>query len=348
MRARMILGVAAVAGLALGLPALAEGAPKGDAIVLRLGTTAPEGSPYLEGVLRMSRHAEKATGNAISVRVVASGLLGSENDMVEALRHDRLDAWCGSVGAAVAAVPELAALELPFLFRDEAEVDRAIPAIYTHATGASRERGLTYLGFTHVGFRHLGTKVPVGTLADLRKLRLRSQPNPVHAELWKALGVRHVQLGLPDVPREFEAGTVDAFDSAVVWMFAAGWHVLVKHVTRTAHIYQPGSCLLGAAAGARLPKAVLKKLERAFALDALRTAELGGCVNCATARKIERELLETLPGMGVAVHDEPALRAATEKLAEPVRASWRKAATPRGRAFLDAVVAAVAKGRRGQ
>ncbi len=340
-----VIGAAWVAlvGLA-GWPALAGAAPKGDAIVLRLGTTAPEGSPYLEGVTRMSRYAEKATGNAVVVRIVASGLLGSENEMVEALRHDRLDAWCGSIGAAVAAVPELAALELPFLFRDEAEVDRAIPAIYKLAPAAARDRGLIYLGFTHVGFRHLVT-----TLADLRKLRLRSQPNPVHAELWKSLGVRHVPLGLPDVPREFESGTVDAFDAAAVWMFAAGWHVLVKHVTCTAHIYQPGSCLLGAAAGARLPKAVRQKLERAFELDALRTADIGGgCVHCPASRKIERELLETLPGMGVAVHDEPALRTAMAQLAEPVRAGWRKGATPRGRALLDAVVSAVAKGRRSE
>ncbi len=65
--------------------------------------------------------------------------------------------------------------------------------------------------------------------------------------------------------------------------------------------------------------------------------------------RIEGELAATLPGMGIAVHDvEPPLRAAMEEPAAAVRASWRKAASPRGRALLDAVVGALAQARRGQ
>lgn len=319
----------------LGVLAARGAAAAPDKVILRIGTTAPEGSPYLETVQRMARMIERNTGQGVSVRVLASGVLGTEHQMIADVVGGKLDAWCGSGGAAVSAVPEYAALELPFLFRNEDEVERLVPLVWSAMERAAESHGLRYMAFTHVGFRHLGSKVPVATLADLQKLKLRSQPNAVHGDLWRALGVRHTPLALPDVVREMEAGRIDAFDSATVWMFATGWHLQVRHLTLTAHIYQPGVCLLGPGAG-RLAPAQRARLERGHRLDAMRRSDIGVCVGCATARQVEQDLLGALPGTGVTVTPvAPALRAEMERRAAPVQARWRAAASPLGRALLD-------------
>jgi TRAP-type C4-dicarboxylate transport system substrate-binding protein len=316
-------------------PCFAAAAP-GD---LRLGTIAPDGSPYADGTKQFVREVEKLTRGAVRIKVFTGGILGDEPVMIAALTAGKLDFFSGTAGGAQAAIPELSVYELPFLFDDEREVDHVMRRTFPLLARAIAAHGYRLIAVTTVGFKHLGTQVPVETLADLRKLRLRSQPNAAQERFWARIGVKHTPIGQTQVLEEMAAGNVDAFDAAVTWMFAASWHTRIKYLTLSAHSYQAGLVIAGPAGLAKIPAALQD--------TAFRGGEQLGWANARQVRDVERSLLDALPGMGVTVRPRPAgLPGELEATSRELRAEWRKTASKNGRLLLDRIEAELAKLRR--
>lgn len=307
-------------------------------VTLRLGTNAPEGSPWAEGCQQMAHVVEKNTKGAVRVKIFPAGMLGDEIQILGSVANKALDGAAVSVAATFEQIPELSALELPFLFNDEAEADTIFVKLWPMIRKTVAERGYRAAVYTSIGFRHLGSRQPLGSLADLRAVRFRAQPSPLHDRMWKLLGARATPIGLPQVAHALERNEVDGFDSALVWMFGAGWHQHIKQLTLSRHIYQPGIVLFGPGALAKLP-AALHDL-------AFENGDQVARDNVRAVREIERSLIEQLPGLGVEVKPiAPALRAELKAALGPMRDEWRKRATPAGRRFLDAIEAELRRQR---
>ncbi len=318
---------------------LVPGATAGDEpVTLRVGTIAPEGSPYYDACVSGARTITKTTKGAVRIKVFPAASMGDEAQIMASVQAGRLDGFAGSAVAAFEQVPELALFELPYLFSGSAEVDRSFSAVWPQLRKAMAARGYEALAYTEVGFRHLGTKKPIATLDDLRKARIRTMPAPAYARFWKLAGVPAVGMGTPDVVGRLEQGELDGFDSAITMMFAASLHLYIKHLTLTGHTFQPGIALLGPEARKRIPPSVLPHVFEGMA------AEIKESIR--RVREVELGLLASLPGVGVAV--VPALPAVLEHLrthAVTVRAEWRKAATPTGKRLFDTIAKLLAASR---
>lgn len=307
--------------------------------VLKLGSIAPEGSPYHDGCLAAARLVEKNTRGAVRVKVFGNALLGGEVDMTRALAEGKLDMYAGSMMGAHEHVPELAVFDLPFLFRSEAEVDQVFEKIWPLLAETVDKRGYVLLGYTEVGFRHLGTRQPIMDVADLKGLRVRSIPSVVYEQLWRLVGARPVALEVQQVAARLESGALDGFDMSATFMYASGWQQYIKHYTLSAHSYMPGVVIIGPGGKERIPRA----LHRGLAEGAVRE----GRAMIARIRDVERQLIEQLPAMGVQVH-RPAdeFRRAFEQKVAGIRGEWRKTATPSGKKLLEAIEKELARLRR--
>ena len=306
-------------------------APAVEPILLRIGTNAPEGSPWAEGTVAVGRVIEKNTRGLVRLKVFPSGMLGDEQQMVASVARGGVDGAAVSAAAIFDHIPELAALELPFSFPDDARVtDRVMGRLFATIQKTAASHGYTIVAYTSIGFRHLGTPRPVASLADLRTLRLRSQPSALHARMWDLLGVKHTPIGLPLVSGALDRREVDSFDAALVWMFGAGWHQHIKTLTLTGHIHQPGMVVLGPQAVAKVPAAMRASLGQG--------GEVVAHDNVRRVREIEQQLLRQLPGMGVAVtRPTPAFSGELRQALAPMRPEWRKTASPVGKKLYDAV-----------
>ncbi len=313
-------------------------APAGEPVILRLGTNAPEGSPWADGSIAVARLVERNTKGLVRPKIFPSGVLGDEQQIMQSLAHGGVDGAAVSAAATFDFLPELAALELPYLFPDAPTTDRAMEKLYPVIQKTAAVHGYQVLVHTSIGFRHLGTQGPIESLADLRKVRMRSQPSVLHAHMWNLLGVKHTPIGLPQVSPALDRHEVDSFDAALVWMFGAGWHQQIKTLTLTGHIHQPGLIVLSPAAVAKVPEGLRAKLAEGSLLV--------GRENVRRVREIERQLLHQLPGMGVAVRPAgPALTTELQTALAPMRPRWRKATSPAGKRLYDAVEQEIARAR---
>src|SRR5215203_3627332 len=107
--------MAAFAGAVL---ALLPAAPAGAQTTLKMNISISQNSHYGVAIDAFAREIEKRTNGRYKVQNFYSGALGAERESIEALQVGTLDLTMTSTGPVPNFVPEVAILDIPFLFRD--------------------------------------------------------------------------------------------------------------------------------------------------------------------------------------------------------------------------------------
>src|SRR5450432_2436211 len=176
-------------GIASVLIALAGALPAGLAsaqqkLVLKASDVHPEGYPTVTAVESMGKKLEKATNGRLSVQMYASMQLGGEKEAIEQAQVGAIALARVSVGALGPVVNDLNVLNLPFLFRDTAQmrnvIDGAIGQELLDKVTNSATANLVGLCWMDAGARNMyDTKRPVKEIADLKGLKVRVMGNPM-------------------------------------------------------------------------------------------------------------------------------------------------------------------------
>ena len=169
-------------------------------LVLKATDVHPLGYPTVEAVVRMGKKLEAATGGRLSVQMYPSMQLGGEKEMIEQAQVGALAMARISVGPMGPIVPELNVFNLPFMFRDNAHMEKVIDGpigdellkkLSDHPTA-----GLIGLCWMNAGTRNVyNSKKPVRSLDDLKGLKIRMMGNPVFVDTMNALGGNGVAMG---------------------------------------------------------------------------------------------------------------------------------------------------------
>ncbi len=212
-----------------------------DKIVLRLGTVAPEETPWGEWMKAWRDSVNQQCENRLQLKIFFGGTLGGENTMVRRCQAGMLDLFGGSTAAIAEIVPELNVLELPYLFENSEEADFIIDHyLHLEIEKIFEKNGLKLLLWTENGWRSMATQFgPVQKPEDLAGHKMRSQENWVHLETYKALGASPVPISVPEVLSSLQTGVVDGFDNTPLFSFAASWYQGIQYYSLTEHIYQP-------------------------------------------------------------------------------------------------------------
>src|SRR5215207_1064478 len=169
-------------------------------LVLKATDVHPLGYPTVEAVVRMGKKLEAATSGRISIQMYPSMQLGGEKEMIEHAQVGALAIARVSVGPMGPIVPELNVFNLPFMFRDDAHMEKVIDGpigdellnkLSEHPTA-----GLIGLCWMNAGTRNVyNSKRPVRSLDDLKGLKIRMMGNPVFVDTMNALGGNGVAMG---------------------------------------------------------------------------------------------------------------------------------------------------------
>jgi TRAP-type C4-dicarboxylate transport system substrate-binding protein len=234
---RSLLAVAAMAlaGLFVARPAAADAE-----FELKIATVAPDKTPWADLLKEYKKAVEKASGGRIKVRIFLGGTMGDENETVRMTARGEISGVGASTGAVASLVEELMAIEIPFLFNNAQEADYVLDKYLTDPMDkAFRAKGLVLVMWSENGFRHFGANFPITSPADLKNKKMRSQESFPHIEMWKALEASAEAIPTTEVTTALKTGSVQGFDQALLYTVAGAWHSSIKHMTLSAHIYQP-------------------------------------------------------------------------------------------------------------
>ena len=180
--------------------------------VIKMGTLAPEGSPWHQSLQLMGERWRKSSGGQIKLVIYPGGVLGDEPDMVNKMRIGQIQA-AGLSGAGLAGIDKgVMALQIPMMFDSYNELDYVRELVTPRLEKVIESRGYVVLNWGDVGWVQFFTTKPVTRLADLRKMKLFTWAGGDNEtlELWKANGFRAVPLAATDILTGLQTGLIEA------------------------------------------------------------------------------------------------------------------------------------------
>jgi tripartite ATP-independent transporter DctP family solute receptor len=312
-----------------------------DAVVAKLATVAPEGTPWAEQLQEFKKRIEKDSAGKMKIKAFLGGNLGDENVTASETKRGAIQLWAGSTGALASIVPEMGMFELPYLFRDTAEADFVLDEVVQEdMKKLLGSRGFTLVFWAENGWRNYGTKFgAVKTPADLKGKKMRSQESDVHIRAYQSVGAVPVPIAVTEVLSSLQTGVVDGFDNTPLFSFAASWHQGIKHYSLTEHIYQPAAIVANKAWFDGLPADLKKALLGDPKAEAVKGRK--------GVRQLAPLLLENFKAAGIEVHPLSAeQKVEFAKLMESVHGTFIKGKGKGAAAMFDKTRKALAERRK--
>ncbi len=220
-------------------------------------------------------------------------------------------------------VPELAIIDLPFVVKDRASVQRALVFERGGELGALlRQRfaeasPFRSLGLWDNGFRHFTNKVrPIRTPADCNGLRIRTQMSASHGEALAALGFVPIPADIKEFVEQIGDDRFDAQDNPLTNIYHFGVHKHHRYITLSGHFFGASAMICNAAHYANWPPEVQAAVDDAARIATAYQLQLAAREDEAMLRKLdprENEMTEL----------SLAERAAFVEAMQPVLAKYR-------------------------
>lgn len=227
---------ALAAALALGL---GTAAPAGAQTVLKFGHYGPTADPVHAGALKFKEVVERESNGALKIEIFPAEQLGKGADMIIGAQVGSLDITVTGNPFFGAVAPEQSALDIPFLFRSPEHAYRVIDGPIGRELMAKFDaRGLKGLAYWEIGFRNITNSVrPVRTPADLKGMKLRTTPNPMHVEAFKMWGANPTPMAISEVYLALSTKTVDGQENPTVHIAKLKFQEVQKHMSVTRHAF---------------------------------------------------------------------------------------------------------------
>jgi tripartite ATP-independent transporter DctP family solute receptor len=227
-----------------GLSLIASSALAQQKTVLKASDVHPAGYPTVVAVENMGKKLEAATNGRISVQMFPSMQLGGEKEAIEQAQIGAIALARVSVGALGPVIDDLNVLNLPFLFRNTAHMQKVIDGpigqeLLEKVTNNPRA-GLVAICWMDAGARSVyDTKRPIKSIADLKGLKVRVMGNPMFVDMMNALGGNGVAMGYDQVFSALQTGVVDGAENNPPSFVFDNHYQVAKFYTLTEHLIVP-------------------------------------------------------------------------------------------------------------
>ena len=301
------LGLVALTTSALG--ALTPSTARAQRVTVKLGTVAPERSPWYNSVKRIAQRWEEVSDGKVKLKIYAGGVAGDEEDMLRKIKIGQLHAaTITGVGLAQVAKSTVA-LQIPMLMRSYEELDYVRSKLKGRIEKDLEEAGFIVLNWGDAGWVHFFSKKPAEVPADFRDMKIMVGAKDATAEAaWKRAGFTPVPIATTDVLQGLQTGLVDAFAAPPIFALSSQWFGLAKHMVPVKWSPLNGATVISKRRWEKIPPDLQKKL--------MEIAEEEGEKSKEEIRALGDKAVEAMKERGLVVHE----------LTEAERAEWEQAA----------------------
>ena len=212
---------------------------------LKIATTAPEGTAWMQEMRRAATEIDKRTAGRVQFTFYPGGVMGNEKSVLRKIRAGQLQG-AALTGSALADIyRDVWVYSLPFTLRSYAEVDYVRGKMDAAMIDGLKKNGFVSFGLTDNGFAYLMSNHPVARPEDLKGHKVWSpEGDPISQAAFAAVGVSPVALPLTDVLTGLQTGLVDTVASSTIGAIALQWHTRVTHLADLPLLYLTGGLVI--------------------------------------------------------------------------------------------------------
>jgi len=214
-------------------------APAASAFEGRIAALAAPNTPWDQSWIDFKDYIRQH-GPDIEFDYFIRGELGNEDEMLSALRRNRVQIMGSSLQGLASLVPELTVAMAPYLFSSPEEVDFVYDNyLFEPATALLAEKGLALLRWNEVGWTDFYSNTPVRVPTDAAGLKIRGAPNVSAQVFLLGIGANSVPIGSVDLVPALQRGLVQGGTSNLIFHYYMT-RQYATHVTLTHHSYDTG------------------------------------------------------------------------------------------------------------
>jgi TRAP-type transport system periplasmic protein len=256
--------------------------------------------PHGLGAQKFADLVAQRSDNKIKVKIFPNASLGGEVAIISAMQGGTVEMTAVATSQLVGVIKDFAALDLPFLFSNEKEVDRVVEgSIGKTFLDKMPEKGLVGLSFFEHGFRNMtNSRRPVTKLEDIQGLKIRVEQNSVAIDTWNTLGANAVPMPFPELYGALEQKAVDGQENPYSTVDSSKFYEVQKYLSVTKHKYTP------------LVVTLSKKFWDQLSADEKKIIQDAAVEAAVYQRKANRDLseqyLQSLKKVGMQINEIPA------------------------------------------
>ncbi len=296
-------------------------------IVIKFSHVVAPATPKGQAAEMFKTEAEKLLPGKVKVEVYPNSQLFGDAKELEAMLLGDVHFIAPSLSKFDRFTKKLAVFDLPFLFDDEAAVDRFQQSkAGLDLLKSVESKGLSGLAYWHNGLKQLSAKKPLLMPEDAKGLKFRVQPSDVLVAQFQAVGGNPQKLAFAEVYQALQTGAVDGQENTWSNMYSQKYQEVQTDFVESNHGAIEYMVVTNTKWWNGLPADVRAGLTKAMEAATKVNNEVAAKLNDEARAKIEAS-------PNVKIH----------KLTAEQRAAWKKAMEPVWKQFESGIGADLLK-----
>lgn len=235
----------------------------------KIATAAPDGTMWMQEMRQAAESIRQRTQDRVEFRFYPGGVMGSDKSVLRKIRIGQLHGGLITGGGLSSVYTDANLYNLPFLFRNYAEVDYVRKRMDPVLIAGLKKEGYISFGFSEGGFAYMMANKPLYGIKDLQGLKVWiPEGDEISQAAFEAAGISPVPLPLADVLTGLQTGLIDTVAASPVGAIALQWHTQVSYLTDAPLMYLYGGMIVKRSAFERLSKPdqaiVMDEMGKAF------------------------------------------------------------------------------------
>jgi C4-dicarboxylate-binding protein DctP len=236
-------------------------------IIIKFSHVVANDTPKGKGALRFKELAEKYTDGKVKVEVYPNSQLFKDKEEIEALQLGSVQILAPSTAKfAPLGVKEFEALDLPWLFKDEATYDTAMKGpVGKWLFQKLESKGISGLGYWTNGFHMTSANRPLLTPADFQGLKVRISGSKIADRYFRDIGSIPQIMAFSEVYQALQTGVVDACENTPSNYLTQKFYEVQKDITVSYHAHLQYAVIVNSKFWNGLPPDIRTQLDKAMA-----------------------------------------------------------------------------------
>jgi C4-dicarboxylate-binding protein DctP len=235
-------------------------------IVIKFSHVVANDTPKGKGALKFKELAEQYTGGKVRVEVYPNSSLYKDKEEIEALQLGAVQMLAPSTAKfAPLGVKEFEALDLPWLFKDEATYASAMKGQVGKWLFQKLEvKGITGLAYWDNGFHMVSSNRPLMKPSDFEGLKFRISGSKIADQYFRLVGSIPQIMAFSEVYQALQTGVVDGCENTASNYLTQKFFEVQKDITVSYHAHLQYAVIVNSKFWSGLPADIRGQLEKAM------------------------------------------------------------------------------------